>query len=423
MIVEKKIKVAWVCHFSNEEIRKQLHFRKDIVGLIKKRPMIDFAQWNINAINEFKKFNDVELHVISPHIQMSSKTQEFVRDGIHYHFFRSEDENFLFRLKRKFLKGKYLTPDYKRNSEVILSFINSIKPDLIHVIGAENPYYSISALSMPKNIPLLVALQTLMIAPDFYKNYPISKEMYEYRSCIERKVLVRADYISIRGKRFIEILNEEIKPTPKILEIPLAVGEELAIADYEKHYDFVYYAVDISKAADYALEAFAIAKKKHKDITLHVVGGYGEGYMNMLKARMQELGVDDGIDFTGRLATRDDVVKEVRRARFAILPLKVDLIAGTIRECMANGLPVVTTITPATPRLNDKRESILLSEKGDFQAMADNMCRLLEEEGLADTLRNNAAVELQERYSNESAMKQWRENYYKVIEAWKATKE
>ena len=90
---------------------------------------------------------------------------------------------------------------------------------------------------------------------------------------------------------------------------------------------------------------------------------------------------------------------------------------------MANGLPVVTTITPATPRLNETRESVLLSEKGDFQAMADNMCRLLEEEGLADTLRNNAAVELQERYSNESAMKQWRENYYKVIEAWKATKE
>ena len=72
MTVEKKIKVAWICHFSNEEIRNQLHFRKDIVGLIKKRPMIDFAQWNTYAINEFKKFNDVELHVISPHIQISS---------------------------------------------------------------------------------------------------------------------------------------------------------------------------------------------------------------------------------------------------------------------------------------------------------------------------------------------------------------
>ena len=423
MTEEKKIKVAWVCHFSNEYIRKQLHFKKDIVGLIKKRQMIDFAQWNINAINEFKKFNDVELHVISPHIQMSSNVQEFTKDGIHYHFFRSEDDNFLFRLKRKFLKGKYLTPDYKRNSEVILSFINSIKPDLIHVIGAENAHYSISALSMPNDIPLIVALQTLMIAPDFLKNYPISKNVYEYRSGIERKVLERADYISIRGKRFIDILNEEIKPTPKILEMPLAVGEELAIADYEKHYDFIYYAVDISKAADYALEAFAIAKKKHKDITLHVVGGYSDAYMNMLKARMQELGIDDGIDFTGRLATRDDVINEVRKARFALLPLKVDLIAGTIRECMANGLPVVTTITPATPRLNDKRESILLSEKADFQAMADNMCRLLEEDGLADTLRQNAAIEIHERYSNETAMKQWKENYYNVIKEWKGIKE
>ena len=104
MTVEKKIKVAWICHFSNEEIRKRLHFRKDIVGLIKKRPMIDFAQWNTYAINEFKNFNDVELHVISPHIQISSKIQEFVKDGIRYHFFRSEDDNFFFRLKRKIFK-------------------------------------------------------------------------------------------------------------------------------------------------------------------------------------------------------------------------------------------------------------------------------------------------------------------------------
>ena len=320
-------------------------------------------------------------------------------------------------------KGKYLTPDYKSNAEVILSLINSINPDLIHVIGAENPYYSISALSMPQTIPLLVALQTLMIAPDFSNNYPISKEMYEFRSSIERKVLERADYISIRVKRYIDILNEEIKPTPKILEMPLAIGEKLSISDYKKQYDFIYYAADIAKAADYALEAFAIAKKRHKDITLHVVGGYNEDYMNVLRKRMQELGVDDGIDFTGRLATREDVINEVRKARFALLPLKVDLISGTIREAMANGLPVVTTITPITPEFNDTRDSLLLSEKVDFNVMASNMCRLLEEKGLANKLRVNAALTLQERYSNEAAMKLWKENYYKVLKEWTGTKE
>ena len=148
----KKIKVVWVCHLSSEAIRRQLYFRKDITGIIKKRQMFDFAKWNTNAINEFKKMNDIDLHIISPHMQMSSRVQEFTMDGIHYHIFRPEDDNFFFRLKRKVLKGKYQTPEYKYNTRTILSFIKSIKPDLIHLIGAENPYYSISALSMPTTI-------------------------------------------------------------------------------------------------------------------------------------------------------------------------------------------------------------------------------------------------------------------------------
>ena len=418
----KKIKVVWVCHLSSEAIRRQLYFRKDITGIIKKRQMFDFAKWNTNAINEFKKMNDIDLHIISPHMQMSSRVQEFTMDGIHYHIFRPEDDNFFFRLKRKVLKGKYQTPEYKYNTRTILSFIKSIKPDLIHLIGAENPYYSISALSMPKEIPLIVALQTLMIDPAFFNNYPISKKIYDYQAKIERRVLERADYVSIRSKRFIEIINQEIKPEPVILDMPLAVGEDITIADYKKHYDFVYYAANISKAADWAVEAFAIANSKYPDTTLRIIGGYHSDFKEKLDNRLKELGITDKVTFTGSLPTHDDVINEVRKAKFALLPLKIDLISGTVREAIANGLPVVTTITPATPKLNEKRESILISEKSDFQAMANNMCRLLKEEGLAETLRKNAADELQERYSNETAMKLWKENYYKVLKEWKEIK-
>ena len=84
-------------------------------------------------------------------------------------------------------------------------------------------------------------------------------------------------------------------------------------------------------------------------------------------------------------------------------------------EAMACGLPVVTTITPATPKLNEERESVLLSEKGDYQTMADNMIRLVENETFASLIRNNAIKTVQEKYSNESFMLKWRKAYYQII--------
>lgn len=412
----KKIKVVWVCHLSNEEIRKRLNFRK---MTLLKTGMVDFAQWNTNAINEFKKFEDVELHVISPHAGINSNIQEFSKDGIYYHFFRSEDDCFIYRLKRKFLKGKYLTPEYKGNTKTILSIINDIKPSLIHLIGAENPYYSIAALSMPKDIPLIVTLQTLMNDPDFYKNYPTTKQMYDYRSGVEREVLLRADYVSCRAQKFKDVLKKQFNPPVKILNMALIVGEKINTTNCKKEYDFVYFAKDIEKAAYWAIEAFAIANKKHPETTMRIVGGYAPKFKKQLDDRIAGLDIADKVTFSGSLPNHDDVINEVRKARVAVLPLKIDLISGTIREAMANGLPVVTTITPATPKLNENRESVLLSEKEDFNNMASNMLDLLDNEELYNTLQANGYATVKERYDNGVEAGLWREAYYAVLENYK----
>lgn len=284
------------------------------------------------------------------------------------------------------------------------------------MIGAENPYYGESALALPTQIPFIVSLQTLMCDPKFEKNYPISHDSYLYRSKIEYNIIRRADYVGTTISHFRDIIKAQICPTAKFLDLTLAVGEDINVEEYKKTYDFVYYAADISKSIDYALEAFAIAKQQHPNITLHVVGKYSESTMTEIKKNMQKLGIGEEVSFTGRLATREDVIQEIRKARFALLPLKVDMITSTIREAMANGLPVVTTETPLTPKLNQNRESILLSNKGDFCAMADNMCKLLSNDTYVTQLKRNAAETLKELYSNKIAMQKWKDCYYQIIE-------
>lgn len=414
-----KIKVVWVCHFSNSVIREHLKFAKWTPSMVIKRLMgknlfFDFSIWITNGIREFEKYEDIDLHIIAPHIGILG-IQNFENKGINYHIFHSEDDNIISLVAKRL--GKKVNRSYRKNTRIISNLVELIQPDIIHYIGAENPYYSSSALSMPTNIPLIVSLQTLMSDPDFIKNYPISIDKYKYCSSLEKRIIKRADYVATKVEYFRSIIREQFDGV-KFLDMTLAVGADLnTVVLEEKQYDFVYFAADISKAVDYAIKAYAIAKKKHRSITLHVIGGYDDSLMSSIMTEMDNLGLTHGVDFTGKLPAYDDVIKEIRKARFALLPLKIDLISSTIREAMANGLPVITTVTPATPNLNQKRESVLLSEKGDFKQMADNMIKLLEDESLVELLRKNGLQTVVDMYDNVSAMQEWRQNYKRIIDS------
>ena len=417
-----KLKIVWICHFSNELVRKHLNegagLLESFVRKILKKPLkvCDFAQWNTNAIREFEKFtDDVELHVISPGYFMKNKESSFDENGIHYHFFKDE-QSFLDRIVNKFW-GRY--PLYKKNRAYIKGKIAEIKPDLVHVIGAENPNYSLAALDIPETIPQLVQLQTLMIDPDFKNNYPISEKMYEYRAGIERKILEKSNYIGTVVKKFIAYINSDVKIKHPVLSTTLALTEPVDFSFEKKEFDFVYFALNISKAADFAIEAFAIACKEMPSITLDIVGEYSASLKAQLDSRIAELGIEKNVFFEGKQATHDDVIHQIKKSRFALLPLKIDLISGTVREAMASGLPVVSTITPSTPKLNEKRESILLSKNGDHQAMADNMLKLLNDENFANMIRENAGVTASEKISNEQHMRKWVAAYHACIDNFK----
>lgn len=420
--MEGKIKVVWICHFSNENVRKRLEYSKfyyqRYLSAFLHKPILkwnDFAVWNTNALKIFEQFEDVDLTVIFPYAGIRRSLQRFDYNGVHYAAYRSEDDNLLHILKERFIKSYRC--NYYKNRSVISQIIRDVRPDVVHVIGAENPYYSIAALDVPDDIPTIVSLQTLMSDPNFQKNYFIrSQSTYEFRSKLEAQIIQKCTFIGSKVDSFKSIIKKLIKEDAIFLNMTLALGVDIDNTPCNKEYDFVYFAANISKACDYAIEAFALACKKHPGLTLNVSGGYQTDYKARLEARLLELGLLAQVHFTGPKASHDEVLKQIKKSRFAILPLKVDLVSGTIREAMACGLPVVTTITPATPKLNEDRESVLLSEKGEFQAMADNMIRLVEDELLANKLKENAIMTVRERYSNEHFMKIWHDAYFEILD-------
>ena len=415
---EKTIKAVWLCTYSDAELRSHLRFPRWHWANVFRRMLhmdkqVDFAVWDSNALREFEKMDtDIELHVVAPHSGVGH-LQEFESKGVFYHIFWSEWDIITEKIKRKF--NRQDENAFRHHRKTIANLIRKIQPDIVHCIGIENKFHSMAVLDIPKEILVIAQLQTLVSDERFKANCGTSEKEYTYNSEMERKIIHRSDYIGTRVKRFREIIQRDIKPNAIFVDTTLAVAEAVSEVEVAKEYDFVYFAADISKAADLAVEAFAEARKQVPVLTLNIIGGYSSELKERLEKRINELGIADSITFEGKLPTHEDVICQIRKSRFALLPLKIDLVSGTIREAHANGLPVVTTITPATPDLNKKYETVLLSKTGDHAAMANNMLRLVKDPEYAEMLRKNGLHLASERVSNREIVQKWIECYKECV--------
>lgn len=420
----QKIKVVWICSFSKKSLRNRLYthihpFEKTLRWVLRKPAPLrnaDGGAWICNALDEIVKFEGIELHVITPWLYLNERIQSFCEKGVTYHFVRDQNStltSFLF-------KSLFHIQDneYRENSKVICELIDIIHPEIIHMFGAENPNYSFSALHIPRKYPLIVQLQTLVNEPKFLNDYYKGNTAnWQYYASLEKRVINRADYIGTILKPFKDFIVQNIKPNVRFVDTDLALIEKINRKQEEKEYDCVYFAKDISKAVDLAIDAFALARQRRPSLSMLIIGGFAENFMVTLRKKIDRLGVADNIRFTGILPTYDDVISAIRKAKIALLPIKVDLITGTIRESMSNGIPVVTTDTGTngTQLLNRLRDSVLLSKIGDSQAMADNIIRLLDDMVLYDTLRENSFRNREECDSNYVVVKKWIETYNEII--------
>jgi hypothetical protein len=82
----------------------------------------------------------------------------------------------------------------------------------------------------------------------------------------------------------------------------------------------------------------------------------------------------------------------------------------SILEAFASGTPVVTTAPEGIRYIVEHERTGLLSDPGDWNGLAQNVCRLLKDPILASSLAHNAFEESQ-RYSWKKVREQWLEIY------------
>lgn len=419
--VNEKLKIVWICSLSNPEIREHICIKYSKLESIimnsigrSNSSQIDSAIWNTNGLAEMKNHPEVELHVVSPVRNLNRKRQDFIIDGINYHFVRDENSS-LFKKVIRFLFTRF-NSDFKINRRNICNIINDIHPDLVHIIGAENPQYALALLDIPSDIPTLLQLQALLVS-NIDKVNGEQKKDYRYKAEIEKMLINRADYVGTKVPSFVEYINNHIKPDAKIINTKLAMAQKIDVSVPNKEYDFVHYASMLgpSKATDIAIEAFGLAYKEYPTISLDVIGGITPEFKEQLNERILKLGIQNAVKFEGKLPTHDDVIKQIRKSKYSLLPLKISIVPNTIHEAMANGIPVVTTVTPGTPDLNSKRESVLISPCDDIQDIAKNMIKLIEDKDLYEKLRMNGAITESEHENNTDIIDHWVDVYKAII--------
>ena len=130
----KKIKVVWICHFSNENVLKWINpwFKRN-----------EIAQWIPNLIKGIQDNESIELHVISLHSGIGLY-KKHIENNVTYHFV-----NYGIPIIGvpwpKFLPVDILTNYYLTN-KIIKRIVKKINPNIITLFGAENPNYSYSWL-------------------------------------------------------------------------------------------------------------------------------------------------------------------------------------------------------------------------------------------------------------------------------------
>ena len=412
------MKVVIITHFSNSLVRACLpisrlkldNWIRAIVGQKSNRFDKDFAPWITVLINELRKKKNLELHVIAPYMGLRNDICEFCKEGVHYHFFNCSLSSYYLESLMLVLKKDFMILKYKKNRKIIKKLVRDIRPDIINLYGAENPYYACSVLDI-NDVPIISSCQTVYSNPQRIKSEPVSKRRWE----MEEQIFKHVKYFGVSCDLYDQLVKK-VNPHALTFFHRFPAMDIPEIEERIKEFDFVNFAANHcdKKGSFDSILALNIVKQKYPNVILNIAGGCAPSVKNEMLQLIERFELQNNVVFTDYFSQHIDLLNHVKKAWYAVLPVKLDVISGTILQAMKLGLPVVTNITSGTPSLNLKEQCVLLAEPNNIQDLADKMIQLLDSSILANELKKNAR-EYYNAYSDNEAIVDRLVQIYQVI--------
>lgn len=272
-------------------------------------------------------------------------------------------------------------------------------PRLIHAHFG-NIGYKALPLSKRLNIPLITTFY------GYEASALAKKEKYQkrFKTLFEEGTLVLAEGNHLRNelirlgcppeKSKVFHLGVEVENYPfrkRIIEESQPVKILFAASFVEK------------KGAKYALLAFAEAKKKYPNIRLKLIGNgpEREEVMNLSKT----LQLTNDIEWQGYIKYTD-FVQEIYKADIFIQPSITASDGNTeggspvsLIDAQATGIPVLSTFHADIPEVVIHNKTGLLAPEKDYQTLADNLLKLLENPQLLADYGTAGRFHVEENYN------------------------
>ncbi len=160
------------------------------------------------------------------------------------------------------------------------------------------------------------------------------------------------------------------------------------------------------KGHDVLIDAAPEVLRRHPDVAFEFVGGGAA--RDALATRARDRGVLDRITFTGHC---QNVGEKLAVADVFVLPSRSEAFPNAVLEAMAAGLPVVASGVGGIRELIVHEQTGLLLPPDRPDALARQICRVLEDEALANRLGMSARADAHARYSFERMVAQFERLY------------
>jgi glycosyltransferase involved in cell wall biosynthesis len=159
--------------------------------------------------------------------------------------------------------------------------------------------------------------------------------------------------------------------------------------------------------------AFAQVRQKYPDAVLLIAGvnDWESGDSNP-RAVADEAGVTDAVRLLGR---RSDMPAVIATADVFVLASESEGMSNAVLEAMAMRRPVVATAVGGNPVVIDEGRTGYLVDYPDDEALADRICRLLDDADFRHHAGEAGRVRVVERYSAASMVEQLQELYLGLV--------
>lgn len=299
-----------------------------------------------------------------------------------------------------------------RHKKALEKALAPIKPDVIISVGQSEKY--------------LVPSLKLLCKPALVREFHYAKDYRKYVSAsligrIKAWLTDLYDYgWKIRRYDAIAILTHEdfnrnwakskIRNKVHVIPNPLTGENGISPSDLSSKTVVTIGRVAYQKNHESLIRVWSKVTERHPDWELHI---YGDGnlYAN-LKAQIATMGLTESVYAPGPVS---NPLSKIAKSSIFVLTSRFEGFGLVLTEAAAVGLPAVSYDCPCGPRdiITDGVDGYLV-KNGDEDAMADRICRLIEDESLRKRM-GEAALKSSERYTPQKVAGMWMNLFNSIV--------